>query len=330
MSKRDYYEVLGVGRQAGTEEIKKAYRKLARKYHPDTKGGSAEKFKEVQEAYEILSDSQKRQSYDRFGHAAEGMNNEPWGNSAAGGGRRRWSGNMGGAGGGTNFDFSDIFGGMGGAGGTPLEEMFEQMRSGAGGGRSRQRRPQRGADIEQTITLDFDEAIKGVSREINMTVTQSDGSHRQERITAKIPAGVNDGSKVRLKGKGQPGPGGNNGDLIFTVDVLPHKYYKREGDDILLDVPLTYSEAALGTKIEVPTLDGWTRVTIPAGAVSGRKLRLKGKGVTIGKTGKTATTGDMYLILKIVPPVNMDNASRELLEKFAKANPQEDIRKDWR
>ncbi|MBN1765577.1 MAG: J domain-containing protein [Sedimentisphaerales bacterium] len=324
MAKRDFYDVLGVKRGSSLEEIKKAYRSLARKYHPDVTGNdkaAAEKFKEVQEAYEVLSDAHKRRTYDRFGHAAGNMG----GGAGPGGGRTYTWSSSGGGNQKVNFDFSDIFEG-GDFGGGGFESIFEQMRNQSGRGSKRARRQgRRGEDIRHKVRLSFNDAISGTTQEIIMTITQADGKNRQERISVKIPSGVHTGSKIRLRGKGQPAPGGN-GDLIITVEVEEHPYFRRDGSDILMDLPLTVTEAFLGTKVDVPTLSGATTVTVPAGSSSGRKLRLKGRGI---KSQKTGTTGDMFLVLKIVPPEKMDQASQELLKEFAQKNPQEDIRKAW-
>jgi DnaJ-class molecular chaperone len=325
MTKRDYYDVLGISRDAAEEHIKKAYRRLARKYHPDTAGkdpAKTEKFKEVQEAYEVLSDPEKRKSYDRYGHAGAQVGAEgPW---AGGGSRQYQTHSTGPSQPGMNFDFSDIFGGFGGG----AEDIFEQLRQRGGSRRQRGRAaPARGEDIEHAVQISFDEAIHGTTRDIVMTVQSSDGRGRQERLTVKIPAGIANGGKIRLRSKGQPGVNGNNGDLIITVEVAEHKFFKREGHDLILEAPVTVAEASLGTKIDVPTLEGTTTVTIPAGSSSGRKLRLKGKGI---KTSGGGEAGDMYLVLKIVTPPGLDDRSRELLNEFAQLNPQKDIRDHWR
>ena len=317
MAKRDFYDVLGVPRGATADQIKKAYRQLARKYHPDTAGAdpaAAESFKEVQEAYESLSDPQKRQDYDRFGHAASHMGGGP---GPGGPGRTyTWRSGGGGAGG---FDFSEIFGGGGGR----IEDLF----GGAVGGRGRRQAARRGADIEHSVRVSFAEAVSGTTREVVLTMPQADGSQRRERLSVKLPAGVDNGSKIRLRGKGQPGQGGPNGDLIIVITVEAHKYFRRDGDDVLLDVPISIGEAALGAKVDVPTLDdGTTTVTIPPGSSSGQKLRLKGKGVKSRKIGKT---GDMLLVLKVMVPKKLDAKSRELLLEFSKNNPQADIRGAW-
>jgi len=336
MAKRDYYEVLGLSRGASKEEIKKAYRHLAKKYHPDVAGKdkkAEEKFKEVAEAYEVLSDAKKKDAYDRFGHAGVKMDG-----AGAGwpGGAYQYQSGPGGSG--IHFDFSEIFGGggrgkgvnvsdffgSGGAGG--MEDIFEQLRQQQGPRRTRPTRARKGKNIEHALSISFEEAINGTSRDIEATVVQSDGARRKERISIKIPAGVDTGSKVRVRGKGQPGPGGD-GDLIIKIRVADHKIFRREGKDIYLDVPLTFTESSLGTKIDVPTLSGTTTVTIPPGSSSGRKLRLKGKGI---KSSKSSEMGDMYLELKIVQQEKLDEESKKLLDEFARLNPQEDLRKHWR
>jgi len=324
MAKRDYYDILGVSRSATADQIKKAYRRLARKYHPDTAGNdkhSTDKFKEVQEAYEVLSDEEKRRNYDRFG--AEGAHVGGPGGWPGGGKTYTYRNSP--WGGGVNFDFSDIFsgGGKGGFGGT-MEDIFEQLRSQSA---RRQAPPAvRGRDIEHSLRLGFEEAINGCHRDVVLTLVQPDGSRQQQRLTVTIPASVDNASKIRLRGKGQPGEMGNNGDLIINIEVEPHRYFRREGSDIYLDVPLTVTEAAMGTKIEVPTLTGPTTVTIPPGSSSGRKLRLKGKGI---KSHKTGQTGEMFLILKIVLPGQIDEESANLLHEFTRRNPQNDIRQNW-
>jgi len=335
MAKRDYYEVLGVPRGASPEEIKKAFRRLARKYHPDVAGkdpATTERFKEVNEAYEVLGDATKRQTYDRFGHAGVKMGEA--GAWPGGPGYQTYTGTSGP--GPADFDlgeaFGDLFGGLGGAGrrvrvdlggaGGGLEDIFEQVR---GRGR-RGKAARRGRDIEHLLRIGFEQAVRGTSREITATLTGPDGKEKTERIKVKIPAGVDTGSKIRLRGQGEPGPGGQNGDLIIVIEVGEHPYFRRDGEDVFLEAPVTPAEAALGAKIEAPTLAGRTTVTIPPGSSSGRKLRLKGKGVVSPKTGQT---GDMYLVLKIVTPEQLDEESKRLLEEFGRRNPPANIRGHW-
>jgi len=348
MTKRDYYDILDIGRSAGKDEIKKAYRRLARKYHPDTARGTDadERFKEVHEAYSVLNDPEKRRIYDRFGHAGLKMDAGAAGRPPGGAGRG-WPGgpadqsgqpfnwNVGQGGGEFEFDLSDFFGGGG------MGDVFDRLRSQAGarpgthpgacpGGRAGVRpghsAAQRGANIEHTVRLSFDEAIAGTTRDVVATVQQSDGHRRRERITVKIPPGVDTNSKVRVRGKGQPGTTGADGDLIIKIEVEPHRYFSRQGNDIYLDVPLTVSEAAIGAKIDVPTLSGTTTVTIPPGSGGGRRLRLRGKGV---KSRRGDKVGDMFLVMHIAMPNKLDEQSQQLLRDFASQNPQDDIRKDW-
>ncbi|MBN2063876.1 MAG: J domain-containing protein [Sedimentisphaerales bacterium] len=319
MSKRDYYEVLGITRQANADEIKKAYRKLARKYHPDSAGDNPDnvkKFHEIQEAYDTLSDTNKRRNYDQFGHAAENM-------GGFGGGSGGFRGSRGGV------NFSDIFAGMAGGnvggGFGNINDIFEQLRGGRSGRGGGQRRAQniKGQDIEHNITIAFEDAVKGTFRELSLTVTEPDGTRRVEKLEVKIPAGIENGGKIRLRGKGQPAPGGQNGDLILTVNVGSHRYYRREGNDIYMDLPVTISEAVFGVQVEVPTLTGKAEVKVPPASPSGRKLRLRERGV---KT--SAGQGDMYLVVKIVPPTRVDNDSIELLKEFDRRNPQPEVR-EW-
>jgi curved DNA-binding protein len=316
MPNKDYYDVLGVSRTAGGDEIKKAYRKIAKKHHPDVTGNdtqAAETFKQAQQAYEILSDSKKRQAYDQYGHAAEKMHPEDWpgaGSSNPWSVRRTHRSSA-------NVDFSEMFGGAGGGG---FGDIFEQLRN-QQSQQAATTAPRRGRDIEHKVQISFDEAIHGTTRDVILTSRQPNGQSKRERLSAKIPAGVNHNGKIRLRGKGEPGQGNNNGDLIIQVTVAEHPYFSRDGNDISLDLPLTITEATLGTKLDVPTLDGVTTVTIPPGSSGGQKLRLKGKGVK--------KNSDMYLNLKITVPDNIDDDSENLLRQFDKKNPQPDIRKLW-
>jgi DnaJ-class molecular chaperone len=313
---RDYYEILGVSRSASDDEIKKAYRKLARKYHPDVckEKDAAKKFKEMNEAYEVLSDKQKRSSYDQFGHAGVGSGFNP-----SGGGRGTY-----GYGPGNSRVHT-----WSGEGGVPdLEDIFGEFFGGKTGFRSQSRRSRQaaaGQDVEHHIHLTFDEAIWGKKLSLKMETPVSRGQSHTETIEVKIPPGITEGKKVRVKGKGDPGThGGAQGDLYIVIHVQEHPYYRREGYDILLDVPITVSEAILGGKVTIPTIDGATVLTIPPGTSSGQKLRLREKGAPDPKTGKR---GDQYVIVKIiVPKQNMKHLS-EPLEEIGKVtgNPRENL-----
>jgi curved DNA-binding protein len=303
MAKRDYYQVLGVSRQATPDQIKSAYRKLARKFHPDVNKSpdASEKFKEATEAYDVLSDQQKRQMYDQFGHNAP----RP-GPGGAAGGRYEWSG---GAPGGINIE--DIFGGAGqGFSGMSLDEILE-MLGGTGRGRRAARPPRKGQDVEYEVSLDFLAAVRGTTAPLRI----SDG-RTSETLNVKVPPGVKDGSRIRIHGKGQAGPGGR-GDLYMVVRLREHPYFRREEDDIYVDVPISITEAALGAVVEVPTIDGITKVRIPPGSSSNLKLRLRGRGVA--PPGKEA--GDQYVVLKVLAPPKISAKGQELLREFDRQEP---------
>lgn len=317
MPDRDYYEVLEVPRDATPDAIKKSYRKLARKYHPDVNPGdkSAEKsFKEVQQAYDVLSDQEKRAMYDRYGAAGfEGMGAAGPRASAS-----EWASRFGG-GGEEAFDFSDLIGsyaqgGGGGEGGGGLfEDLFGRMRGGAAG---RAARPRAGRDVEAHLTIPFLTAVRGGQTSIQ--VQRGDG--KVESLTVKIPAGVDEGAKLRLKGQGEPGPkGAPAGNLTIILSIEPHPYFKREDRNLLVEVPLTVAEAVLGAKVDVPTLDGMKPVPIPAGTSSGQKLRLKGQGVP--GTGDKPD-GDLFVVVKIAVPRSVDDESKALIQQFADLNKQ--------
>ncbi len=297
MSKRDFYEVLGVPRSASQDEIRKAYKKLAKKFHPDanTADPDAEKkFSEITEAYDVLSDEEKRRNYDQFGHAVRG--------APAGG--NPFQGFGGGGAGGASFDLDDILGGMFG-GGSPF----------GGGGRRGQQRAQKGQDAKAEITIPFTVAVEGGEHSLSL----QNGS-KSERLTVKIPAGIEDGQSIRLAGQGNPGGGGGpSGDLIVVIHIASHPWFKRDGQNLSVDVPVTPSEAALGARIEVPTLtEGTVLMTIPPGTSSGAKLRLRGKGV---KNHKTSERGDQFVVLKIAVPKDLSDESRMLYEQLAELNP---------
>ena len=352
MSKRDYYEVLGVARNAGDEELKKAYRRCAMKHHPDRNPGDAAAeaaFKECKEAYEVLSDPSRRRAYDAHGHAAfeHGM----------------------GGGAGQGPDMNDIFG-----------DIFGSIFGGAGGPRG----ARRGADIGYVMELDLEEAVAGVEKRIEIP-TLSDCSHckgsgsedgqvetcgtchgrgqvRFQRgiftmqqgcpdcggrgqairnpcrhcrgagrveddktLSVKIPAGVDNGDRVRLQGEGEAGPPGTPpGDLYVEVRVREHEIFRRDGDDLHCEVPIRISQAALGDTVNVPTLDGEAEIRIPAETQAGRVFRLRGKGV---RSVRSRNPGDLYCRVVVETPVNLNAEQRELLEKFEASFSGEDARR---
>jgi DnaJ-class molecular chaperone len=300
---RDFYERLGLSKAATDDEIKKAFRKLSKKYHPDLNPGNkaAEaKFKEINEAYTVLSDPKTRADYDLGGQSPFGHGRGPFG------GQGGYSG--GGGGGAGNFNFEDF--GFDGAGG--FEDVFRDVFS-RGGGRRRQP-PQRGGDIEYSLSIDFLHAVKGT--EVKLKVSRSGA---QETVTTKIPPGVHDGSKVRVAGKGNKGAGGGPaGDLYITMRVTPHAYFKRTGNDISIDLPITVAEAVKGTKVTVPTIDGTTTIKVPPGTQGGSKLRIRKKGAY---GPNKAARGDQYVIINIVVPKAASFDSVRLIDEFEKLNP---------
>src|SRR5512147_1770727 len=364
MSNRDYYEILGVGREASSDEIKAAFRKLARQYHPDVnkEDGAEEKFKEINEAYGVLSDSEKRARYDRFGR--EGLGNM--------GGFRDYT-----------VDFSDIF-----------EELFGGF--GFSSGRRARNSPRRGRDLQMQVTLTFEEAVFGVEKEVEFqreeTCSRCNGSSAEpgttpvrcstcngqgevrqvrqtflgqmvqtttcptcngrgetiaslcktcngsglERKTVKkkvqIPAGVDGGTQIRLAGEGGPGVfGGPNGNLFLVLDVKPHKFFKRRENDIILNLDINIAQAALGAEVEVPTLDGDEKLKIPSGTQPGKVFHIKNKGVPhLRRSGR----GDQLVIVNVAVPTKLIKEQRELFEKLAESlgttvKPQEKGFLDW-
>jgi DnaJ-class molecular chaperone len=316
MPERDYYEILGVARDAKPDAIKKAYRALARKYHPDVNPGdkTAEaRFKEIQNAYDVLSDEEKRARYDRFGSAAfEGM-------AAAGprSGASEYTFRFGEPGFET-VDFSQFFGPMGGRGAAEEEEVhggiFEDLLGRMRGGRTG--RAPGGRDMEAHLTIPFITAVRGG----DTTIDIQRGPGKSETKVVHIPAGIESGKKLRLKGQGEPGPkNAPPGNLFITIEVEPHPYFQRDGRDLQVEVPITVGEAILGAKIEVPTLDGLKSLTVPAGSSCGRKLRLKGQGVP---AAGSRAAGDLFVVLKIVVPKSVDEKSQQLIKEFSERNPQ--------
>lgn len=303
MAGRDYYDVLGVKKNASDDEIKKAYRALAKKYHPDKNKGNKDaenKFKEISEAYAVLSDGEKRAQYDRLGSEAFGASGHnpfagggnPFGNfdftQFTGGGRARGGGRRStGGGGGFTDIFSDLFGGGFDAG------------------------PERGSDVEAELTIDFRDAIHGAT----MDLVIGGGN----RVKVKIPEGVADGQRVRLRGKGSPGAsGGPAGDLNVLVHVRPHPLFERRGDDIYIDLPITVGEAIRGAEVEVPTIHGAVRARIPAGTQGGQTFRIRGKGVK----KKGGTFGDHYYRVAVTVPKSAPADAIEALDAAYGENPR--------
>ena len=316
MPARDYYEVLGIPRDATADQVKKAYRKLARQHHPDVNPGdkaAESKFKEAQSAYDVLSDVEKRKRFDTYGHAAF----ESGASTGPRSGATEWSARQGSGGPGfENVDFSQYFGG--GAepeGGGVFEELLG--RFGGGRGQSRRAGPRRGTDLEATLEVPFATAVLGGLTQIGLA--REDGT--QDTVSIKIPTGTDTGTKLRLKGRGGPGEkGAPAGDLTVTVTVQQHPYFTREGDNLTIEVPIALDEAVLGAKIDVPTLSG-TKVTVPvpASTSSGQKLRVRGKGVP---ARDPLPAGDMFVVLKVVVPKNVEEPGRELIRQFAELHPQ--------
>lgn len=312
MDYKDYYATLGVKKDASQDDIQKAYRKLARKYHPDVnKDPAAEvKFKELGEAYEVLKDTDKRKKYDQFGthwKRAQQGGGPPPGYEGFDFGGFDFSGFGGGAGGGGPEGFSSFFemlfgsGGPGGAGG-------RRAPRGAGRGRAR------GGDTEATIQLTLDEAVRGGTREI--TLSDAETGQRMT-LSVRIPEGIRPGQKIRLAGKGQPGfDGSPAGDLLLKVEVLPDSRFRIEGSDIHTTVPVAPWEAALGGEAEVETPTGPVRVRIPAGTSSGRKIRLRERGLS----APGGTKGDLFAEFRIVVPEQLSERERSLFEQLAEAS----------
>ncbi|WP_437814768.1 DnaJ C-terminal domain-containing protein [Sorangium sp. So ce1078] len=318
---RDLYSVLGVSRDADEDTIKKAFRKLAMKYHPDKSPGKAneQRFKEINQAHEVLSDKTKRALYDEFGEESLSQNFDAerarayrrYANARAAGGGRGVPG---------NFDVQDIFGNAGGGSGDLsdiLGDLFGRARGG-GGGRRAQAPRGRGSDVEQDLTIDFVSAVRG-------TTLQLQRADDPEPVTVRVPPGAAEGSRLRIRGQGAPGVGGGEpGDLLLNIHVTPHPFFKREGDDLHLDVPVTLGEAYRGEKIRIPTPDGEVTLKIPARTQTGQVIRLRGKGIA----RKAKEPGDLYVKFVVhVPTVDDPEVAKaiELLDGKVEA-PRGDLR----
>lgn len=304
-AKKDFYSVLGVSRTANGDEIKKAYRKLAMKYHPDKNPGdkkAEEQFKEISEAYEVLSDDKKRQMYDQFGFAGAGA-----GFAGAGAGGPGGFGGFGGfnQGFGTSDDFQDIFG-----------DMFGDVFGGRTGGFRQSRRTHRGADLRYTLNISFEESALGTEKTISF-IRHRNNREETARLAVKVPAGVKQGQRLKLTGEGDGAPQqGPSGDLYVIINVQDHPLFKREEDDVLLDVPVSYTDAILGGEVEVPTLTGRVALKIPAGTHTGQTFRLKGKGFP--KSGGFGS-GDMRIRVMIDTPSHLSAKQKELVQELAKS-----------
>jgi DnaJ-class molecular chaperone len=314
----DYYSILGVNKNASEEEIQKAYRKLARKYHPDLaedKKKAKQQFQKVQTAYDVLSDKEKRQKYDQFGPEFEAFRGAAGGAQAGGNPFQN-----------PQFDFSQMFGGQGGrAGGRqgpgPLDDILRQF--GAFGGEyaaePQPHRPAKGQDVQQNITIPFSLAILGGN--YNLSLQRSSG--KVDNLVIKIPPGITSGKKIRLRGQGHKGNASQPGDLLVAVEVAEHPTYKRSGQNLLVTVPITLNEAAKGAKIELPTPHGTVTLSVPPASSSGRQLRLKGMGI------KSADSkGDIIATIKIVLPSKISDEQIQVIEQLQSQWDQRDVRKE--
>lgn len=308
MASKDYYTVLGVKRDASDKDIKQAYRRLARKYHPDVNPGDAaaeQKFKEVSEAYNVLGTPESRNKYDQFGHQAFSGGFDPF----TTGGRSSYNFSTG--------NLRDLFGHASGTGsggfadsfGSIFEDLFSSGSSRQGPDASSD------LDVEKNVDIRFEDAVRGTS--IQLRIPRSNGA--MDRIQVRIPPGVDTGSRIRVAGKGKPGRHGRpDGDLYIITQVQPHEYFTRDGNDMICDVPVTLGEITLGAKIDVPTIDGKISMTIPPGTQNGRKFRLRGKGIPYLKGDGQ---GDQFVHIRVVLPDQLDDRSRAFMEEFDQLNP---------
>jgi len=317
----DPYRTLGVDKAASQDEISKAYRKLARQYHPDMNPEdetAKKKFQEVQTAFDVLGDEKKRKMYDRYGAGFESMGG---GGPSPGG----WPGGGGAGGPNVDFDINDLFGGGAGPGaaGGGFADLFKHFSPGGGGpgGRARSQ-PQPGNDLEYELTVPFATAVKG--GEASISLRRASG--KNETISVKIPAGIDDGQKIRLRGQGEDSPnGGPAGDILVKVRTAPHPYFTRSGKRLDVTVPVTLAEAVEGAKIETPTPHGTITLTIPPGTSSGKRLRVRGQGVKPAK----GEAGDLFAEIKIVLPQGLTEEQTKQLADLARTdvtNPRDELR----
>jgi DnaJ-class molecular chaperone len=321
---RDYYKILGVGRTASEKDIKSAYRKLARKYHPDVNPGdkaAEDKFKEIGEAYEVLSDPEKRRRYDQFGTGwARGPQGVPpgWevfrpGRGRPGAGGRRGTPGAPGGPGAPTIDFETAAGDLG--------EFFDSLLGrGARGNTRTATRPRAGEDLEQEVAVNLEEAYHGGLREFVIDVPDASGRPTRERIEVKIPPGVRDGTRLRVAGKGHPGlNNGPRGDLYLRIRIAPHERLERRGDDLYADVPVPLLVAVLGGEVEIQTLSGRGTFRIPPETQNGKTFRLAGQGMPkMGGGGK----GDFYARVKVVLPDKLTEGERDLFQELRKLRPE--------
>ena len=305
MRYKDYYGILGLKRDASADDIKTAYRKLARKYHPDVskEKDAEEKFKEVSEAYETLKDAEKRAAYDQLGTYREGQEFRPppdWGQQFG----------QGGMGGGhfEDIDLSDLFAGLAGA------------RGRAGGG-ARANRPMAGSDYEAVVRISFEQAFEGTEVDLELSALEwdPDGGVRRvpHRVRTRIPRGVTNGEKLRVPGKGGKGVnGGPDGDLYLDIEVADHPLYRVSGNDLFIDLPLAPWEAVLGTSVDLPTPAGTVTLKVPAGTRAGQQLRLSGRGMTRG----SGAAGNLYALVRIEVPTVIDDAHKDMYRKLAETS----------
>ncbi|MEQ1825090.1 MAG: J domain-containing protein [Pirellula sp.] len=301
----DYYKVLGVERTATAEEISKAYRKLARKHHPDLNPddkNAKKRFQEIQQAYDCLNDPEKRKLFDQYGSNYEQFRG---GNPFAGGGGFPQGTGTGG------FDFGDVFG-QGAAGGVDLGDIFRQF-GGGGAGRTRRPGPTKGQDIAAEISVPLRSIIQGGETQI-----QLDRGGKLESITVKIPAGIEPGKKIRLRGQGHPIAGGKAGDLLLKINVEPHPHYKITGHNLELRLPISIPEAIQGARIDVPTPTGMVTLTIPPMSNSGKKLRVKGQGLKSADGSVGDMTVELLIKLPETPPSQTDLAMENLTKAYVR------------